>query len=204
MTLRIGLTGGIGSGKSTVANFFQKLGVPVIDADQIAHEITEPNQPALKKIVMHFGEDILDNNEALRRAALRKIIFENPHEKVWLEKLLHPLIRKKMKEAIDRCHYPYCILVIPLLAESKGITFIDRVLVVDAPMDLQIQRAKQRDDVSDKAIKAIIDSQCDHHERLAIADDIINNDADLTTLQNKVQQLHQKYLNLAQEANHDD
>lgn len=197
MTLRVGLTGGIGSGKSTVANYFAALGVPIIDADQIAHEITKKDKASIRIIADHFGADIIAPDGSLQRNKLRQIIFNNKDERLWLEQLLHPLIRKAMFEQMQTCHYPYCILVIPLLAESNEIDFIDRVLVVDAPLELRKQRAQQRDDTTNEDIEKIIRSQSNHQQRLSIADDVITNDADLQALKNKVFALHQNYLNLA-------
>lgn len=195
--LRIGLTGGIASGKSTVANYFFKLGISIIDSDKIAQEITTSNQEALKKIVEHFGNDILVG-KTLNRSRLRKLIFNYPEEREWIEKLLHPLIIAKILNNIKEINSPYCILVIPLLVEAKHpINFLDRVLVVDTPTFLQIQRLKIRDGLSDKQIKLILQSQSSRENRLAIANDVIVNDTTLQELRKAVIQLHTKYLNIA-------
>ena len=192
--LTIGLTGGIGSGKSTVADFFKRLNVPVIDADVISHELTAPQTEIYQKIVKHFGN--------IDRKQLRDIIFSNSIEKKWLEDLLHPEIRKIMKEKIANIKSPYCICVIPLLAESASIDFIDRVLVVESSSELQIARAKVRDNTTTDSIKAILASQACDLLRRKIADDIISNNGDLAALKKQVLELHALYLSLADEAGH--
>lgn len=184
--LTIGLTGGIGSGKSTVADFFEKLNVPIIDADKISHALTQPDTDITKKIIKHFG-----NSD---RKQLRDIIFSNPIEKKWLENLLHPEIRKIMKEKIANVKSPYCICVIPLLAESTSIDFIDRILVIESSPELQIARAKMRDNSTADCIKAILASQASDLLRRKIADDIIINKGDLKALKKQVLEFHQRYL----------
>ena len=191
----VGLTGGIGSGKSTVANLFKDLGVTIIDADIIAHEITQPNQEAYHNIVTHFGNDILNIDKTINRRKLREIIFTSKSEKKWLEALLHPLIRQNMQAEMMSSQTPYCICVIPLLAESKGIDFLDTILTVETTQDLQIQRAMDRDQDSKASIQKIINSQANREKRQAIADNIIINDSDLLSLKDKVLQLHQQYSN---------
>lgn len=188
----VGLTGGIGSGKTTATNFFKQFGVPIVDADEIAHALTDVNEIGYQKIVAHFGTEILENNK-IDRKKLRTIIFNNPVEKKWLENCLHPLIREKMREAIDQIKSPYCICVIPLLAESNSIDFIDRVLVIDTPIDLQIARAKKRDNATEDDIKKIMDAQASQVKRLKIADDVLTNDSDLKSLEKKIQRLHKQY-----------
>lgn len=194
--LVIGLTGGIGSGKTTVANFFAALGVPVIDTDQLARDVVVPNSPALIKIIARHGPDILLPDKSLNRQKLREIIFKDASERQWLEQLLHPLIRKAMQEKITALTEPYCIVVIPLLAETAPNELIDRVLVVDAPEKEQLLRTQQRDQLSHEAVKAIIQAQAHREKRLAIADDIIMNNGDLAHLQRQVAELHYKYLQL--------
>jgi leader peptidase (prepilin peptidase)/N-methyltransferase len=191
--LCIGLTGGIGSGKTTVANFFKALGVPIIDADEIAHALTATDAIGYEKIVAHFGPDILVN-KIIDRKKLREIVFNNPAEKKWLENCLHPLIRTQMRDAINAVKYPYCICVIPLLTESTGIDFIDRILVIDTPIDLQIARAKKRDSATAADIQKIINAQASQKKRLAIADDVVINDGDLKSLEQKAYALHAQYL----------
>ena len=198
--LRIGLTGGLGSGKSMVANYFAELKVPVIDADKIAHELTQPDQEAFKKIVEHFGKAILTNQGLLNRSRLRSLVFQSSKERLWLENLLHPLIIAKMQESLKNLKIPYSILVIPLLTESlQSINFLDRILVIDAPESLQIQRVRVRDQLSQQQIELIMHSQSRREERLAMADDVLVNDQDLTVLRESVFKLNSKYLKLAEE-----
>jgi len=195
--LRVALTGGIGSGKSTVAALFEKLGVSIIDADEIAARITEPNTYSFETIVEHFGKKILGHNGALDRKTLRNIIFNNIEERKWLENLLHPVIREAMKERIIKAKSPYCLLIIPLLAESNKIDFIDRVCVIDVPESIRIKRVTLRDHSSESDVEAIIASQCSDEKRLSIANDIIVNDGDMEKLKDQVFTLHKKYLLLA-------
>ena len=200
--LHIGLTGGIGSGKSTAAFYFSELGAPVIDADQIAHKITKPYQEDFKKIIIHFGNQVLTCEGFLNRVQLNKLIFENPIERQWLENLLHPLIIFEMKEALKKINAPYCILVIPLLAESSRIIdFLDGILVIDVPKVFQIQRTKARDQLSNRQIQLILQSQSSSEKRLTMADDIIVNDKTTLVLRKAVFQLHCKYLRLAEQSN---
>ena len=197
--LRVGLTGGIGSGKSTVADYFSKFLVPIIDADKITYKITTVGQVAFKKIIAHFGKEVLSGKNCLNRSRLRRLIFTSRQERQWLEALLHPIIISIMQEMLEEINLPYCILVIPLLAEvSHSINFLDRILVVDIPVSLQIQRTKIRDQLSDEQIKLILASQSSREERLALANDVIVNDNTLSTLQRAVLQLHSQYLKLSE------
>ncbi len=193
--LKIGLTGGIGSGKSAVSKLFSELGVTIIDSDLIAHELTQTGSILTKEIAEYFGKDVIQNNK-LDRSALRKIIFTDPEAKQWLEKLLHPAIIKKMLLDSEKSNSPYCIFVIPLLIEGKFQSLVDRILVVDSPIELQIQRTKDRDQKSDSEIKAIINAQSSREEKLAVADDIITNDGSIENLKNAVDLLHKKYLGM--------
>lgn len=198
--LRIGLTGGLGSGKSTVANYFTELKVPVIDADKIGYVLTQPAQEAFKKIVEHFGKEILINKVLLNRSKLRSLVFQSSKERLWLENLLHPLITAKMQESLKNLKIPYSILVIPLLTEFwQSINFLDHILVIDAPESIRIQRVRVRDKLSQQQIKLIIHSQSRREERLSIADDVLVNDQDLTALRKAVFRLNSKYLKLAEE-----
>jgi len=190
----IALTGGIASGKTTVSNLFAELGAPIIDADTIAHQLTQKNTDAYHHILTHFGQAILNDDNTLNRRKLRKLVFKNPEEKKWLENLLHPLIRKKMKAEINHVTYPYCICVIPLLAESTGIDFIDRVLVVHTPMGIQIKRATARDQSSAEMIKKIIHAQAKSETRLKMANDVLENKGDINFLKEQVVALHKQYL----------
>ena len=192
----MGLTGGIGSGKTTVSNLFCELGVPVIDADEIARQLTEPNSPALQKIVAHFGLSILSGQQ-LDREALRNIVFQNQEAKHWLEQLLHPMILHTMQQQASALNNTYCIMVIPLLAESTHIDFVDRVLVVDCPEALQIERVKARSQLTESDIRAILDTQATRDERLAIADDLVCNDGGIPMLKKRISELHSHYQALA-------
>ena len=196
--LRIGLTGGIGSGKSTVAKMFQELEIDIIDADVIARNLTAKNSPLLTLIQNHFGSTILKADGLLNRELLRELIFKNAEDKSWLENLIHPKVRESILEAIFQVTSPYCIIVIPLLIESiDSIKFIDRICVVDASEDIQMERTSQRDQVSKEQVNSIINQQSSRQKRLAYADDIILNDYNLESLQEKVAALHQLYLQLA-------
>lgn len=194
--LVIGLTGGIGSGKSTAAKLFAARGIAIVDTDHIAREVTAPGQPALDQIVKKFGEDILLPDHKLDRAKLRKIIFEDEEKRQWLEQLLHPLIRIKMYDQIQSSTSPYCITVIPLLLETKPDPIINRILVVDSKEEEQIERAQARDKLSRDEILAIIKTQVSRDKRLNAADDIIFNNAGLVELNEQVEKLHQFYLSL--------
>lgn len=195
--LRVGLTGGISSGKTTVANLFSQLGVPIIDADQIARELTEPGLPAYSSIIEKFGQGILKSNRQLDRKKLREKIFNDVKQKKWLEDLLHPLI----KEAIDRQSSTlsafYCIVVIPLLVETNVFDLVDRILVVETNLELQIKRTMIRDDSSEVQVRKIIAKQARSEDRLAVADDIIYNNAGEEELKTQVSNLNDLYCKLA-------
>lgn len=203
--LIIGLTGGIGSGKSTVSHYFESLGIPVIDADVITRELVTPGQPALQEIVQQFGSQLLAADGTLDRAQLRQQVFENEKERKKLEAILHPKVRDSMRQQITALHNSntppaYCILSIPLLVESGWTDLIQRVLVVDTSPAQQRQRASQRDGLSAEQINAVIRSQVDRDTRLAAADDIIHNDADIRAMLTQIDTLHQRYLQLARSA----
>ncbi|WP_101775412.1 dephospho-CoA kinase [Pasteurella oralis] len=201
MTYIVGLTGGIGSGKSTVANLFIELGVPVIDADIVARQVVQKGSPLLAQIVTHFGEQILLDNGELDRAQLRTRIFQQPEEKIWLNNLLHPAIRQEMLRQIYAQTYPYVLWVVPLLIENNLTELCQRVLVVDVKLETQLQRTSQRDGNQIELIQQIIHAQVDRYTRLSFADDVINNDGDLSqtlvALKQKVLELHHQYLALA-------
>lgn len=197
--LIVGLTGGVGSGKSTVANLFTKLGVPIIDTDQLARDVTQLDQPALKQIAEYFGPSSLKPDGTLDRARLRQLIFNDPTKRLWLEALLHPLIRLEMQRQISTMNTPYCIVVIPLLFETEPNPLINRVLVVDATEQLQLTRTMLRDKLPEQQAQAILKAQVDRNKRLAAADDIINNNDGIEELIPQVAKLHQFYLSLSQE-----
>lgn len=195
--LRIGLTGGIGSGKSTVCQLFAELGTPIIDTDVIAHSLVAPGQPALKQLTTVFGEDILDQHGALNRAVLRERVFNDPTARHRLESILHPLIRQQMREQLETLHDSYVVIAIPLLLEKHWQKEVDRTLVVDTGEELQIQRTTKRDGISAEAVRRIMHTQVSRQQRLAAADDIIRNDGTRASLKEQVLKLHHHYLQLA-------
>ena len=191
----IGLTGGIGSGKTTVSNMFAELGVDIIDADVVAREVVEPNSIALTAIENHFGAEYINAQKQLDRAKLRTRIFSNPEDKEWLNNLLHPLIRQSMVAQLSNAQSDYCILVAPLLLENGLHKLVGRVLVVDIDEESQITRTVARDPSSQEEIKRIIASQMSRNDRINSADDIINNqNKDLEKIRQQVQRLNQQYL----------
>lgn len=192
----LGLTGGIGSGKSAVAEYFIAQGVHLVDADHAARWVVEPGRPALGKIVEHFGSNILDADGQLDRSALRARIFANAEDRRWLEALLHPLIGQEIMQSLARAESPYAILVSPLLVESGQHKLTQRVLVVDAPEQLQVQRTIARDQTSVEQVQAILKAQASREERLKHAHDVLTNDRDLHWLQSEVERLHNFYLTL--------
>ena len=192
--LRVGLTGGIGSGKTTVSDRFEELGVTVIDADRIAHELTRTGQPALRAIVCKFGDTVLTADGELDRERLRDIVFRAPARRQILERILHPQIRAEMARSIRDVNDPYCVLAIPLLAETGPHRLVDRVLVVDASDHKRRLWLKSRSGLDNDQITAIFAAQASRKKRLAIADDILVNDDDIGTLIRQVDALHQKYL----------
>lgn len=195
--LKIGLTGGIGSGKSTVAHYFSDYGVPVIDTDQLARELVLPGSPTLQLIVDTLGGWVLDEQGGLDREALRDRVFREPAMRKELEGILHPAIAAELLQRLSRLQSPYCVIVIPLLLESGWQRYVDQILVVDLPEKLQIERATRRDNSDKGSIARIMASQCDRAERLAAADDVIDNSHGADTLPSQVERLHDKYLELA-------
>lgn len=195
----VGLTGGIGSGKTTVANIFHELGVQSVDADLVAREVVMPGEPALDAIVQHFGQAILHPDGQLDRAALRARIFANEAEKQWLNQLLHPQIRQRLLQQLQSCTTSYALLIAPLLLENKLQIYTDRVLVVDIPEDLQLSRTVQRDQVTAEQVRNILSSQLARAERLALADDILLNTIPVSELKPQIQQLHLSYQQFAKE-----
>jgi dephospho-CoA kinase len=199
----IGLTGGIGSGKSAASAIFSRLGIPVIDADEIAHALVAPGEPALAEITGAFGKDILNRAGELDRDALRRRVFADSTERQRLEAILHPRIRQKIHKYINTLHTPYCIVVIPLLVETRQSDLVDRVLVIDIPEATQVSRVAARDSLAREEILAIIDAQTSRHTRLAAADDVIENSGGLDVLESRVHRLHEKYLGIAADRSDD-
>jgi dephospho-CoA kinase len=198
--LIIGLTGGIGCGKSTVAGYFAQHGIPVIDADQIARELVAPGNPALQEIANAFGPDMLLADGSLNRPQLRRRVFADPSQRRRLEAILHPRIYTEMRRRSQALQAPYCIWVIPLLLETGKTALTDRVLVVDAPESIQRQRVLARAGMDEDTLEAILRSQVSRSERLQAADDVIVNNADLAHLQQQVTALHHQYLAIANAA----
>jgi dephospho-CoA kinase len=197
MSLKIGLTGGIGSGKTAASDYLAHLGAEVIDTDQLSRELVEPGQPALDEITQTFGVSVLDDHGRLDRASLREIVFNDPEARERLEAILHPRIREAMMHRADGSTAHYVVFVIPLMVETGQKDLVDRVLVIDAPVALQRQRAASRDGTDPEAIDHILAAQCDRQTRLAAADDVVVNDGSLETLHRRIKELHARYLDLA-------
>ncbi len=195
--LKIGLTGGIGCGKSTVSTLFEELGIPVIDADIIARDLVTPGTPALTQLEQVFGKQIILQDGTLNRPKLRDVVFSDPQQKKQLESILHPLIYARIKQELKLLNCAYCILSIPLLLETKMTDLVDRILVVDCPVETQIERVNQRDGLSRERVISIIASQISREQRLTSADDIIDNSKSPSQLAEQVKKLHNLYLKLA-------
>lgn len=195
--LVIGLTGGIGSGKTAVSDRFARYAVPIIDTDLIARELVEPGQPALAAIVAAFGSDCLDETGGLRRAHLRERVFADSQGRQRLEAILHPRIRARVRERIGSLTAPYCVVVIPLLAETGMHDLVDRILVVDVPEAEQIRRVMARDRVDADHARRILAAQAQREQRLALADEVLENTGDLDELGRQIDGLHRYYLRLA-------
>ncbi len=200
MTYIVALTGGIGSGKSTVANAFADLGVPLVDADIISRQVVQPGTEALKAIANHFGPTILHDDGTLNRTLLRQNIFTDPQQKTWLNNLLHPLIHKETQRQLSYGDAAYYLWVVPLLVENNITHLANRVLVVDVDPEEQIQRTIKRDNISRRQAESILAAQASREERLSKADDIITNHDGETNITTKVFKLHQLYLTLANSA----
>jgi dephospho-CoA kinase len=195
--LRIGLTGGIASGKSTVAEQFSKLGIPIIDTDIIAREVVAIGSPGIEEVRKRFGDSVIDESGNLDRAALRKLIFLNDAARSDLEAILHPRIGAEVRRQAETVGGPYQIIAVPLLVNSQLLQFVDRVLVVDCEEDTQLERLLKRDAGTIGEAQRILAAQSSRAERLAIADEVITNDSDLQHLQDQVTALHAAYLHLA-------
>ena len=190
----IGLTGGIGSGKTAVSDIFEELGIGVVDADLASRVVVEKGRPSLEEIAKHFGQGILTEAGELDRAKLREIIFNSDEEKNWLESLLHPVIAKQIQEELKASSSPYTILVSPLLLETNQKDFCNKVLVVDVPVETQIERTLKRDGVSLEQVQSIIKAQISRDKRLELADEVIVNDKSLEDLQLAVSKMHQQFI----------
>ena len=198
MGLVVGLTGGIGSGKSAAAAEFGRLGATVVDTDAIAHQLTLAGGAAMAQVRRLFGDDFIDATGALDRAKMRALAFRDPAAKKKLEQLLHPMIRAESERRIAAASGPYVVHVVPLLVESPGYRQrVTRVLVVDCPEDVQVERVRQRSRLSEEEIRRIVASQAKREERLAAADDVIDNSASLDALHKQVRELHSRYLELS-------
>lgn len=195
--LVIGLTGGIASGKTAVSRYFEHLGVPVIDADVVAREVVEPGQAGLDAVVKAFGAEILDDQGRLDRRRLRSLVFEDSTDRRTLESILHPLIRQHMEAQLEDLDDDYAVLTIPLLLETGQADMVDRILVVDASESAQIERARKRDGVGELEVRRIISAQAKRAERLAKANDVIENSGTLDELRQSVHRLDEFYRSLA-------
>ncbi|MEZ8512193.1 dephospho-CoA kinase [Vibrio splendidus] len=195
MAIIIGLSGGIASGKTTVANLFNEhFNIDIVDADIVAREVVAVGSDGLKQITDHFGDAILLEDGALNRSKLRELIFSDPTEKQWLNDLLHPMIRNKIDSDLSKVTSPYGLLVAPLLVENQMQSMADRVLIVDVPTEVQIERTMSRDNVSREQVASILKSQASREQRLAVADDVIKNHTKNQELLPQITDLHQKYL----------
>ena len=190
----IGLTGGIGSGKSAAANFFQNEGISVIDTDQLARKVIEKDTPGYSKVVDSFGANILENNDSIDRAKLREAVFHDSEKRKILESITHPLVRELMLQKISSSTSPYSIIMVPLIFETNSAKNYDRVLVIDCDVEIQLERAMARDENSADLIQKIIDSQCSRSERLSIANDVIPNNHSIEDLQKRSLAMHNFYL----------
>ena len=197
--LTIGLTGGIGSGKSTVSDLFSNLGVPIIDTDLISHRLLEPDQSGYEKVVAHFGDKLLGKNQQIDRRQLRRVVFNDEAEKLWLEATLHPIIYQQTQQQIEQLEATaYVIVVIPLLFEADFRALLDRILVIDCCPETQIRRLTARDHIDLKLARLMLAQQWTNQARLERADDVIHNGSDLDIdLDQQVAKLHHKYLLLA-------
>ena len=197
--LTIALTGGIGSGKTSIASIFKSLGVPIIDSDTISKEIILPGKPCFKDIVNEFGEEILTNKGTIDRYKLRDIIFNNDKARIKLENITHPIIFKNIDIQTSLINYPYCLVIVPLLIETKSVKYFDKVLLVDTLKNIQFERVSKRDSMSPTLLRKIIKIQATRSERLKYADDIIENNNEIGNLNEYINILHKKYLTLSKE-----
>lgn len=190
----IGLIGGIASGKSQASQYFRELGISVIDADEIAHDIVKRGRPLLVKISEYFGPSILNAEGELNRTRLRELIFANPKERLWLENTMHPIIRQKIDAAIDAALDPYCVVAIPLLKQREDYPKLKKIVMLDAPYEMQIQRLMERDHITEELAAKMIASQHSREERLKLADMVLINDQKPRHLKEQILALHQSIL----------
>lgn len=196
--LVVGLTGGIGSGKSAVTTEFERLGVPVVDADLVAREVVMPGSPGLREVVAAFGTDVLGADGMLDRKQLRLRVFDDDTQRKRLEAILHPKIRDRIRHKLEAITTPYCILCVPLLVERQGYENVDRILVIDCGEQLQITRVMARDDLTRSQVEAIMRTQATREQRLAMADDVIDNSRGLDALRAPIAKLHAKFTEIAE------
>jgi dephospho-CoA kinase len=199
MPFCVGLTGGIGCGKSSAARLFQTLGAGVVDVDDISHALTQPAGAGIPEITRQFGPEFVRSDGSLDRARMRELVFNDPHAKNRLEAILHPLIGAQAREQVAHAKQPYVVLVVPLLLERNAYQdIVQRIAVVDCSEQTQIERTMRRSNLSESAVRAIMAAQISRADRLAKADDVLNNDGDAESLQRQVEALHQRYLALSQ------
>ncbi|MGD2140014.1 MAG: dephospho-CoA kinase [Burkholderiales bacterium] len=197
MVYAVALTGGIGSGKTTISDLFAEFGVEIIDTDEIARALTGKAQPAVRDIADKFGPEIIDSDGSLNRDRMRELVFSDPQARETLQNILHPLIRAEVQRRLAASTAPYALVVVPLLVESRGYGFANRIVVVDCSEEQQIERVAHRSGLQQEQIREIIASQASRSERLAVANDVIHNDGAISALRSQVQKLHQHYLSLA-------
>ena len=195
----VGVTGGIGSGKTTICREFARLGAPVIDTDQVARDVVAPGSPGLAAVVETFGPGVLAVDGQLDRRRLRQMVFADPRLREQLEAILHPLIRRETDARVQAASFPYCLVCIPLLVERGGGNRVDRVLVIDCPPDVQVARVMARDELSAPEVAAIMRTQASREDRLAAAHDVLENVGDVGLLSPRIGALHARYLELAKE-----
>ena len=194
--LVVGVTGGIGSGKTAVTDFFASKKITIVDADLAARVVVEPGKPALEAIAQRYGGKIILTDGHLNRRQLRNIIFEDDEERIWLERLLHPIIREQIVSELGQSHSDYSILVSPLMIETNQQELIDRLLIIDVPVKVQIERTMKRDNMTEEQTMVIINKQSSREDKLKWADDVVDNSQTLEHLHQQLEVLHQEYLNL--------
>lgn len=195
--LIIGITGGIGSGKSAASDYLARQGITVVDADRVSRRVVEPGQPALEQIRAHFGDRVIQADGTLDRRALRELVFDDPEQRRVLESITHPAILEEMRRQLADSRSPYTVLVSPLLLETDQYRMVDRVLLVDVPESVQVERTARRDEVPGDQVRRIMAAQMDREDRRRRADDIVTNDGTLEDLHRQLDELHRHYLEMA-------